>query len=185
MKKQTILLLGGVRSGKSALAARLAAGMGPRVLFVATAVPQDEEMQQRIAAHRRRRPATWQTLEQPTGVGAALLSCLESFDAVLLDCVSVLVANHFAAGSPPPVIQAAVEAESAALIEAMMRAPCPFILVSNEVGMGLVPPYPSGRLYQDLLGWTHQRLAQEVDTLALVIAGIPLILKGAPLPLPT
>jgi adenosylcobinamide kinase/adenosylcobinamide-phosphate guanylyltransferase len=149
------------------------------VLFVATATASDEEMARRIAAHRAGRPATWRTLEAPHGVGAAIAASGDRATTIVVDCLTLLVSNllmrHEAAG------EAAVAREVAAEIDALLRAAeasvATWIVVSNEVGMGLVPPYPLGRWYRDLLGRVNARVAARADKAYLLVAGLPLDLK--------
>lgn len=181
MGKLTILL-GGARSGKSTLAEKLAAQLSDRVLYVATAIPFDNEMELRIEKHKEQRPHSWKTMEIPTGIGKALQAEVQSFDVILLDCITLLVNNLFMECSVDPDkpdegrISQAIDYEMDE-IEALIRASTlDWILVSNEVGMGLVPPYPLGRLYRDLLGRANQRLVSIADEVYLMIAGkaIPL-----------
>lgn len=180
------LILGGARAGKSAYAERLVADYGPRVLYVATAEAKDEEMHARVQAHRARRPATWTTLEAPTDVAAAVLATQPAVDVILLDCVTLLVTNVVLAHgeemaedsvADEAAVEAAVSAEIEALLEAQGRLGVPMVVVSNEVGMGLVPPYPLGRLYRDVLGRANQRLAAAADRVYLLVAGLPMLLK--------
>jgi len=180
------LVLGGARAGKSAFAERLAASYGRQVLYVATAEIKDEEMQARIAAHRAQRPAEWQTLEVTHQVGAALLAHRPSVDAILIDCLTLLVSNivlNYVAPEAPTQAgedqaTAALMAELEALLQAQVELRRPMVVVSNEVGLGLVPPYPIGRLYRDLLGRANQRIAAAADRVYLLVAGLPLTLKG-------
>ncbi len=176
---QLILILGGARSGKSAYAERLAQERGGAVLFVATAAAGDEEMAQRIAAHRADRPAAWQTLEAPTGVAAAIAACDSAADILLLDCVTLLVSNLLLAreAAGEAAIGRAIDAEIEALLAAIAVMEATWIVVSNEVGMGLVPPYPLGRAYRDLLGRANARLAARADRAYLLVAGLALDLK--------
>ena len=176
---QLILILGGARSGKSAYAERLAHERGGAVLFVATATAGDDEMAQRIAAHRADRPAAWATLEAPTGVAAAVAAVDPPAETILLDCVTLLVSNlllaHETAGDA--AIGQAIDAEIAALLAQIETSMATWVVVSNEVGMGLVPPYPLGRAYRDLLGRVNARLAARADRAYLLVAGLPLDLK--------
>ena len=173
-------IIGGARSGKSRYAERLAAQHSKRVLYVATAQPLDEEMERRIAAHRGKRSAAWTTLELPTEVGKYLLAHHPQTDVVLVDCLTLLISNLVMQVSPDadhPDEQAAralVEAEIRDLLDAVESIPAEWIIVSNEVGQGLVPPYPMGRVYRDLLGWVNQRLAQKADEVIWMVAGIPM-----------
>jgi adenosylcobinamide kinase/adenosylcobinamide-phosphate guanylyltransferase len=185
---ELILILGGARAGKSAYAEQLVRDYGSHVLYVATAEAKDEEMRVRVEAHQAGRPATWTTLEAPVNVGQALLHALPVADVVLLDCITLLVTNVVLAHGGEAVenmahqheaaIQAAVTAEIDSLLAAQQQLGLPMVAVSNEVGMGLVPPYPLGRLYRDVLGRANQRLAAAADRVYLLVAGLPMSLKG-------
>jgi len=183
------LVLGGARSGKSAFAQQLATELGESVLFVATASPLDEEMAERIAAHREARPSSWRTAEAALRVGAAVReTVLESGGAgvVVLDCLTLLVSNCLMAadrsqadGAPKRADAATLlEEELASLLEETRVCGAHLIVVSNEVGMGIVPPYPLGRRYRDLLGEANQRLAEAAAAVYLLVAGIPVELKS-------
>jgi adenosylcobinamide kinase/adenosylcobinamide-phosphate guanylyltransferase len=180
MSKRLVLILGGARSGKSRLAEELAGRLGERVLYVATAERGDDEMAARIARHRERRPAGWRTLEAPRDVGAALRAQAGDADVVLLDCLTLLVSNLVVALGEEPdeeAAAAAVQREIDGLLEAYEAGSYSLVVVSNEVGWGLVPPYPLGRVYRDLLGWAHQWLCTCSDRTYLVVAGVALDLK--------
>ncbi len=182
MKRALTLILGGARSGKSAFAQQLAGRLGRRVLYVATAEAGDEEMQARIAAHRAERPPGWATLEAPTRLGAALRQGGWEADAVVIDCLTLL-ANNVVGPLPESVTaaetEAALEAEVSELLAAIETASAPhWLIVSNEVGLGLVPPYPLGRVYRDALGRANQRLAAAADNVLFMVAGLPLVVKG-------
>ena len=180
MSKRIVLILGGARSGKSRLAEELAGRLGERVLYVATAERGDEEMAARIARHRERRPGQWRTLEAPRDVGAALRALAGDADVVLLDCLTLLVSNLVVALGEEPdeeMAAAAVQRELDELLAAYEAGSYSLLIVSNEVGWGLVPPYPLGRVYRDLLGWAHQRLCACSDRTYLVVAGVALDLK--------
>ena len=181
MSKELILILGGARSGKSAQAQALALELGgPAVLYLATAQAFDDEMRARIAAHRADRPAGWRTLEAPSLLGAPIAEAAAGARVVLLDCMTLLASNAaLGAGdeAPAPVAEAAVAREVAALLAAYQAGDASWIVVSNEVGMGLVPPYPLGRVYRDALGRANQALAAAADRVSLLVAGLPLRLK--------
>ncbi|NOZ27706.1 MAG: bifunctional adenosylcobinamide kinase/adenosylcobinamide-phosphate guanylyltransferase [Chloroflexi bacterium] len=186
---QMTLVLGGARSGKSAYAQQLAlARGGDRVLYVATAEPLDEEMEERIAAHRTERPAAWHTLEAPRGVGFAIRRWLDAAKVppavVLVDCLTLLISNVLLKqdSSDPATSEAAALDEIEQLLATARETDASWIVVSNEVGMGLVPPYPLGRAYRDALGRVNQRVAAAADEVLLMIAGIPWQLKPAPSP---
>jgi len=181
MGRRLTLILGGARSGKSAYAQRLAMERREAVLYVATAEAGDEEMAARIAAHRAERPPGWQTLEAPTKVGAAIQSWPMPVDVILIDCLTLL-ANNVIAPLPEPVTEAAAESALNAEVEALLAAHAAgnaeWIVISNEVFLGLVPPYPLGRVYRDALGRANQRLAEAADEALLMVAGLPMKLKG-------
>ena len=181
------LVLGGARSGKSEFAEGLVAAIGPSVLYVATAQAGDEEMADRIDRHQARRPATWRTLEAPRDVGRRLQQLGWCPDAILIDCLSLLVSNLSLALpdsldtlAPEAVerFEKTVTAELDQIIQACRTTSAAMVVVSNEVGMGLVPPYPTGRAYRDVLGRANKRLAAEADRAYLIVAGLPLTMKG-------
>ena len=176
-KNKIILLLGGARSGKSTYAQELAGLAGGRVLFCATAEALDEEMRSRIEQHRRSRPLGWQTLEASRDVSTALGRQASEYDAIIIDCITILVANVMGNGSGAEDAESSVEAEILNLTELLKRRQSNYILVSNEVGSGLVPDNRLGRLYRDELGKANQKLAAISDEVYLLTAGIPLKLK--------
>jgi len=185
VKAEIILVLGGARSGKSRFAQKLASDLGQRVLYVAPLVPRDEEMRRRVELHRKSRPSAWRTLEAPTGVAKALKEHIADAEVVLLDCLTLLVANTMSPGHDRTELEEidyeAVEREMTTELEALLGciegSSTNLIIVSNEVGSGLVPPYPSGRAFRDLLGEANQFIAEHVDKVYMMIAGLPLELK--------
>lgn len=174
------LILGGARSGKSSHAQQLAEATGKSVTFLATAQALDEEMSERIRKHRLERPAGWETLEIPCDL-AARIPHIRS-QVVILDCVTLLVSNllmKFVQGDlveEAPCLRA-VQTETEGLIAAIHEQEQEWLIISNEVGLGLVPPYQMGRVYRDALGWTNQRLAREADRVLFLVAGIPMLVK--------
>jgi adenosyl cobinamide kinase/adenosyl cobinamide phosphate guanylyltransferase len=158
-----VLLLGGARSGKSALAVRLA---GERATFVATATAEDDEMAERIRRHRAERPGGWSTVEEPIAVGAALESIPDG-ETVVVDCLSLWISNLIGAGRSDEE----VEEEARAAAGAAAARPGLTIAVSNEVGLGIVPIAPLGRRYRDVLGRVNALWAAEADRALLVVAG--------------
>ena len=181
MSSKLTLILGGARSGKSAYAQSLAAERGRAVLYVATAEPGDAEMAGRIAAHRAGRPSSWRTLEATRYVGEAIRAAAGEADLILLDCLTLLATNVIVP-LPEPIgareAEAALDAEVNALLAACRASSAEWIVISNEVGSGLVPPYPLGRVYRDALGRANQRLAAAADEVLFLVAGLPLKLKG-------
>ena len=182
-----ILITGGARSGKSHFAQELAAGLGEPVLFVATAEAGDDEMRYRIQQHRQARPASWRTLEVTTGIGREISRHAAGARVVIVDCITLLVnnllsqhANQSAGNSDESLLEEAVVTEIDELLETMKTVAASFIMVTNEVGLGLVPANPVGRWYRDLLGRANQMLARQVDQVYLLVAGLPLLIKPAP-----
>jgi adenosylcobinamide kinase/adenosylcobinamide-phosphate guanylyltransferase len=183
-----VLLLGGARSGKSAYAEQRGRELGgDRVLYVATSEPLDEEMRRRIAQHQARRPPEWRTLEAPRSVGEAIRAAAGDAQVILVDCLTVLVSNLLVQATGPyddPFDDPRSDPRDEAVEEAIMRevvdiAACAeeldaeIIVVSNEVGMGLVPPYELSRAYRDVLGRANQVMARLADEVYLLVAGIP------------
>ena len=182
MRKRLTLILGGARSGKSTYAQQLALERGA-ILYVATAEALDDEMTTRIAAHRAERPAHWRTLEAPRHVGRAINTYVSGFtpDVILLDCLTLL-ANNVIGPLPEPLTveaaEAALDTEIEELLITYAASESDWLVVSNEVGLGLVPPYPLGRIYRDVLGRANQRLAMQADEVVFMIAGLPMKVKG-------
>jgi adenosylcobinamide kinase/adenosylcobinamide-phosphate guanylyltransferase len=178
------LILGGARGGKSSLAQKLAAAGKQPVLYIATAQALDEEMESRIHVHRQERPPEWTTLELPGGVAWSLAQGRYRAGVILLDCLTMLVTNVMLAAAgdldapDEAEAEAAVQAEIDQLLDRIQSDPADWIVVSNEVGMGLVPPYPVGRIYRDQLGRANQRLAAAAEEVFLMIAGIPVPIHG-------
>ena len=186
------LILGGARSGKSTFAEQRARELGGEsVLYVATSEMKDDEMQQRVAKHRAERLTAWGTLEAPRNVAQALQQEGSKAKVILLDCMTFLVANHLMDAAAPkdnpfddpsadpfdPQIEADVVAEVEALVMYVQQSKVDLIVVSNEVGLGVVPPYELGRAYRDILGRANQILARHADEVQLLVAGIPMKVK--------
>ena len=166
-----VLVLGGQRSGKSRYAEQLLAASGRRLVYLATATPGDGEMAARIAAHRARRGAGgWQTIEEPLDLPGALAGAAKAEGAVLVDCLTLWLTNLMGAGRD-------VEGETGRLVAALANVAGAVAIVSNEVGSGIIPANDLARRYADALGTLNQRVAEAVDTVVLIAAGIPLVLK--------
>lgn len=179
------LVLGGARSGKSAYAERLAAASGKEVVYIATAAAGDAEMAARIAQHRAQRPQQWHTVEEPIALAAALAAWRAPHRLVLVDCLTLWLSNlMFSDGTQYPDVgtielPARFHAQRAALLDELAAARGEVVLVSNEVGMGIVPWGAVSRSYADEAGRLNQSVAAACDRVAFVAAGLPLMLKGA------
>jgi len=186
LSKRCVLIIGGAGSGKSHFAQELPLKSGEPVLFVATAVAGDEEMRQRIEEHKRTRSAAWSTLEVTTQVGSQIEQKIGGAKVVIADCITLLVNNILGQHSDQtgeqidtPFIEERLIAEVGELIECINRVDASFIIVTNEVGLGLVPANRVGRLYRDLLAKANQMLAQAADEVYLMVAGLPVQIKPA------
>ena len=183
MGTRLTLILGGARSGKSTYAEQLAAASGQPVVYVATAQAWDEEMAARIAAHQAQRPPTWRTVEAPLHVGRTIAAASRPHDAppvVLIDCLTLLANNVLGALADvedADAAEAALRGEVDDLLAAYADHPGAWIIVSNEVGLGIVPAYPLGRVYRDVLGRANQRRAAAADAVYFMVAGLPLQVK--------
>ncbi|WP_020648009.1 bifunctional adenosylcobinamide kinase/adenosylcobinamide-phosphate guanylyltransferase [Solimonas variicoloris] len=169
------LILGGVRSGKSRLAERLAGAAGAPVCYIATARDHgDAELRARIAAHRARRPPHWTLVEAPLALAAALRREAAAGRVVIVDCLTLWLTNLLCEADA-----AGVEREREALLDAVPALPGTLILVANETGLGVVPLGALTRRYVDEAGVLHQRLAERCERVLLTVAGLPLALKGS------
>lgn len=190
-----ILITGGVRSGKSTFAEKVAAASGKRVIYLATARVEDEEMRERVARHRQRRPAEVLTIEEPLEPHLVLnREYVSSGTLIIVDCLTLLLSNriladldrHGATRQGEDIIAAESLLKAAAdrtceyiknFTAAACSCPAAVLVVTNEVGMGLVPEYPLGRVFRDLAGRANQILAAEADQVWMVVCGIPQRLK--------
>ena len=177
MPRQLIFVLGGARSGKSTFAERLAE-QGGRVLYVATAQALDDDMRRRIEVHRSQRPARWDTLEEPLELPSVLPTALEGYDTCLLDCVTLWTSNLLLKLEENPDAEREILDRARALIEVYDQCNTNWIVVSNEVGLGVVPPSFLGAKYRDVLGRVNQALAARADRVYLLVAGLAMELKG-------
>lgn len=167
----SILILGGARSGKSRRALELAECIGGQCAFLATAEALDDEMADRISRHQQDRGSHWLTIEAPLDLGSAVTAASETCDVCLIDCLTLWLSNLMHHGRH-------IQDEIASLCDLVATAPIPIILVSNEVGFGLVPETPLGRTFRDEQGRLNQSIARMCDRVEFVVAGLPLKLKG-------
>ncbi len=165
------LILGGARSGKSRQAEQLALASGRDVFYIATAQAHDDEMRTRIERHRDQRPVHWQTIEEPLQLAATILAQQAPDRCLLIDCLTLWVTNQLLEG-------ANMQAEREALCAALANARGDIILVSNETGMGVVPMGELSRRFSDEAGWLNQSMAARADQVVLMVAGIPMVIKG-------
>lgn len=181
-----ILVTGGARSGKSNFAEETVRSFGGNILYIATATAFDDEMKERIRRHRLQRPASWETLEAFRDFDRTLPDMLKERDAVLLDCVTVMVSNIMLQKAMDwedlsvdqvNEVESEVSVQVAALLLIISEADIPFILVTNELGMGVVPPYALGRAVRDIAGRVNQQLARAADEVYMCVSGIPVKIK--------
>lgn len=165
------LVLGGARSGKSAFAESLV-GSRHQAIYVATGQAFDDEMRQRIERHRRRRGHHWTTVEEPLDLGGALTQYAVPGKVVLVDCLTLWLSNLLHHDRD-------LDAESAILVESLAAARAPVLLVSNEVGLGIVPESPATRVFRDAAGRLHQHIATVAQRVYLVVAGLPMLIKDS------
>jgi adenosylcobinamide kinase/adenosylcobinamide-phosphate guanylyltransferase len=183
MTSQIVLVLGGVRSGKSAFAEKLVRELDQPTLYLATGQATDQEMAERIRRHRKSRPASWVTLEEPLELAGALESALaapEPPGVVLVDSLDIWVSNLLLKHEEDTTatLERLTLSATDRTLEVCSGSPAASFLVSSEVGFSPVPPYPLGRRFQDLLGLVNQRVAAAANRVCLVVAGIPVELKG-------
>ena len=177
MSKSLTLVLGGIRSGKSSFAQRLAS-RGDRVLFLATAEAGDPEMAARIQAHRESRPSDWDTLEEPLKLVAALSPVLRDYDTVILECLTLWVSNLMPNVPASEADNVDIPSDVRKLLRLYSNGRASWIIVSNEVGLGVIPATKLGRRYADELGRVNQLVAAAADFVYFMAAGLPLKLKG-------
>ncbi len=168
------LILGGARSGKSALAEKLAADTGLPVIYIATATADDAEMQQRIDQHQQQRPAHWITIESPYELAETLQQQATSQRCILVDCLTLWLSNLLCRDEN-------IQLSRESLLSVVAELPGEIIFVSNEVGLGITPMGRLSRQFVDESGWLHQSLARQCDRVVFTVAGLPLIMKGDPL----
>ncbi|MBB4041186.1 adenosylcobinamide kinase/adenosylcobinamide-phosphate guanylyltransferase [Microvirga flocculans] len=170
---RSVLVIGGARSGKSRTALRLVEEACPQRIYIATAQAFDDEMRERIAQHRAERDGSWQTVDAPLELAEAIQAQAAPGRVVLVDCLTLWLSNIVLAERDP-------ETESDRLIRSVREARAPLVLVSNEVGQGIVPSTPLGRAFRDEQGRLNQRMAEACDAVVFVAAGCPIVLKPSP-----
>lgn len=180
MNKELVLILGGVRSGKSNFAQRLAGMVGGNVIFLATAQAGDDEMAERISKHKASRPTSWRTIEEPLELAQVLQTEAASADVVLVDCLTLWLSNLLLRNGDSAEAEALRQVSK--ILDVHRHSNASYILVSGEVGLGLVPPYPLGRAFRDIMGRVNQKLAQSADRVFMLLAGIPLELRSLGMP---
>jgi len=171
--RKLILVTGGARSGKSRYAIELAKGIGGRGAFLATCEIKDDEMRERVAIHKKARPKEWQTIEEPLDVEEKLAAMKGKCDVLILDCLTLYISNLLMAGSSHKEIEEKIKG----LIETAKSMDYTVIVVTNEVGSGIVPPDPMARRFRDLTGLANQAVALEANEVYLVVSGIPIKIK--------
>jgi len=182
-----IFVTGGARSGKSRFAEELLAGMD-NVLYIATAIAFDDEMRERIKLHRERRNPLWSTFEGSSGLGEKILSSSSSHEAILLDCITIMVTNLMLENhntdwdkvtpAETVLIEKRINAEIDELIKSIVNFHGMTVIVSNEVGMGIVPATPLSRHFRDIAGKINQKIAAAADDVYFTVSGIPMKIKG-------
>ncbi len=181
-----ILVTGGARSGKSSFAEETVRSFGSSILYIATAVAFDSEMKERISRHRQHRPSSWETLEAFCDFDRTLPGMLDGREAVLLDCVTIMVSNIMLLRAMDwedlsvediNDVEREVVGQVGTLLSIIKKTDIPFILVTNELGMGVVPPYALGRAVRDIAGRVNQQLARAADEVYLCVSGIPVKIK--------
>jgi adenosylcobinamide kinase/adenosylcobinamide-phosphate guanylyltransferase len=170
-----IFIIGGCRSGKSRYALETAEKLaGDKKVFIATCVPQDDEMKQRVARHQRERSQNWVTVEAPLDLPEAILQNNRKGDVILVDCLTLWVSNLLIEIGDENKIEDTISQ----LIKALEKATCPIVLVSNEVGTGIVPENKLARQYRDIIGLVNQAVAKTASKVIWMVAGIPVTVKG-------
>ena len=172
MANQIILVTGGARSGKSSYAERRASELGRRRLYLATAEAKDEEMALRIAEHQKRRGSEWVTIEEPIELADVLLARRNQIDCAVVDCLTLWLSNLLIRAD-----ENYVEEKVETLVKILPRLDFNVVLITNEVGWGIVPDNPLGRQFRDLAGWANQQIATVATEVILTVAGIPMVVK--------
>ena len=171
--KETILVIGGCRSGKSSHALHLAEQIPGQQIFIATCTAPDKEMEQRVLRHRQQRGNAWKTLEVPLLISEAINKHSQKGNVILIDCLTLWINNLIMDDEDPTKIDEKI----LKLTQSIVKAECPVILVSNEVGTGIVPDNRLARLFRDIAGFANQKVATCVDRVIWMVAGIPVKIK--------
>jgi len=174
MEKKTVLITGGCRSGKSRYALDYTNRHFSRKLFLATAEILDDEMARRVENHRKMRGPEWETAEEPLAIVERISQYAEKVEVILIDCITLWLSNLLMKGEADSKVMDAVDR----FVEVLKQKRTSFVIVSNEVGMGIVPADPLSRRFRDLAGKANQTIAHGVDTVIFMVSGIPLFLKG-------
>ena len=171
---ETVLITGGARSGKSTFALERAAHFA-RKGFIATAVAFDDEMHERIRRHQEERDTSFVTVEEPYDVAGIIAKLSQSVDCIILDCITVWLSTvmyrHRDSDGPFPPVED--------LLHLLKNAPCPLFIVTNEVGMGIVPENETARRFRDIQGTVNRRIAAYADTVVFMVSGLPVLVKGS------
>jgi len=174
--EKKIFVLGGCRSGKSSYALETAHGFaGKNKIFIATCIPHDEEMKQRVERHRQERSQAWETIEAPILLPEAIIDNSRRVDAIIVDCLTLWISNLLMDSDDSDNIE---EMQIPRLTDAIKKSHCPIVLVSNEVGQGIVPENKLARQFRDLVGYVNQAVAGCADEVIWTVAGIPVKIKG-------
>ncbi len=169
-----IFITGGARSGKSKYAAKLAKNISRKVLFLATGTAKDEEMKKRIEEHKKSRPTYWETVEETKDIASALLNIKSSYKVVIIDCLTFFISNLLLDG----INEKTILEEIRKIVEIILKNDYTAIVISNEVGGGIVPDNKLGRKFRDTAGLANQIIAESAQQVYLVVSGIPLKIKG-------
>lgn len=181
-----IVVTGGARSGKSSFAEQLAKDLNGGILYVATSIPFDEEMRYRVEMHRAQRPSEWETLEAYKDLNRSIPTLLAEKKGVLLDCITIMISNlifekctddNNITKAQTIEIERYIDDEICKLLNVINNSEKTFILVTNEVGMGLVPEYPLGRIFRDVAGRENQKICKEAQEVYFCVSGIPMKIK--------
>ena len=171
--KKLIFILGGAKSGKSSYAVELAKKLKKKVVFIATASSSDKEMKKKIELHKISRPQQWKLIEEGKDIGPILSTLKDKYEVVLIDCLGLLVSNLLADNLKDEEIERKIKK----LVNTILKINLTTIIVSNEVGSGIVPMNPLARRFRDLLGLSNQMIAKKADKVIFMQAGIPVIIK--------